>query len=539
VDALSSKAAMKGLTIQVASVENVPAIYGDSDYLRDVFYRLIDNAIKFSQVKAGMDAVVLVTTTEEDGVVKVCIEDHGVGIPERHQARLFELFFQHNREMLEQQGAGLGLTIAKGLVELHGGRVEVESDVGVGSKFTVVLPIYTARPAARENADQTTKRATVLVVEDDLHLLQGLEELLEISTESYHYHPLAASNGERGLELLAKHQPDLIISDIMMPKMGGFEFLQRVRSNPDWVEIPFIFLTAKGERHEIHSGLRSGVEEYITKPYDSDELLELVAAQLDRHFQVQKVVAKDFEVLKRGILSLITPDFRLPLSSVTKYSEMLAHSLDHAENESELKSSLHGIRRSSIHLTQLVEDFISLAELKTGEALTAHDLNARVIADFNAILAQAAQPRKDTDDYRDLKVHLDIEPNLPAIFADAPAIVDMIRRLIEAGVSELGADPAREVFLSASKSDDQVELVVRFPKLPGRPTLRRLTRLLNQDDSNANDETHHLVPNLSIAKGVAELHDGRVEIGADESEGCSIVVCLPAYEPNSNNLKNE
>ena len=101
---------------------------------------------------------------------------------------------------------------------------------------------------------------------------------------------LTASDGEHGLEVLAESEPDLIVTDIMMPQMDGYEFLQEIRKNPAWVHIPVIFLTAKGDRQDILRGRSIGAEEYITKPYEVTQLFSLISAQLDRFFQRNMVI---------------------------------------------------------------------------------------------------------------------------------------------------------------------------------------------------------------------------------------------------------
>ncbi|MCZ7669335.1 MAG: response regulator [Chloroflexi bacterium] len=98
----------------------------------------------------------------------------------------------------------------------------------------------------------------------------------------------------------------------MMPYMDGYTFLDEVRKNPDWVQIPFYSSAPKVNGRDIHRGLRSGVEEYITKPYNSDELLGLVVKQLNHYFRLRRSMSQDFDALKRSILGLITPDFRVP-----------------------------------------------------------------------------------------------------------------------------------------------------------------------------------------------------------------------------------
>jgi len=131
------QAASRGITIRVDTPERFPVVMGHPEQLADVLHRLLDNAIKFSPQTGGQ---VVVRARDEDGWVKISVKDEGVGIPKAEIPRIFDLFYQVDRGKYEQQGIGVGLAIARELVEIHGGRIEVESEVGGGSTFTVALP---------------------------------------------------------------------------------------------------------------------------------------------------------------------------------------------------------------------------------------------------------------------------------------------------------------------------------------------------------------------------------------------------------------
>ena len=146
-------------------------------------------------------------------------------------------------------------------------------------------------------------KTTILVVEDDLHLMEGIRDILQING----YDVLTATNGVAGLDVL-KAQPaprDLIVSDIMMPRMDGYEFFNAVRSVESWVAIPFIFLTAKGEREDIKRGKRMGAEDYVVKPFDADDLLVAVSAKLNRKKQLDEVWQSEMSGIKHNILCVL------------------------------------------------------------------------------------------------------------------------------------------------------------------------------------------------------------------------------------------
>jgi DNA-binding response OmpR family regulator/two-component sensor histidine kinase len=516
------QAQSQGVTIHYKKPVALPPVWGTATTLHNALLRILDNAIKFTHTYKRGSGQVFVETAVTPHEVHLIFRDEGMGFPAHETEQLFDLFFQYNRGQFEQQGAGLGLTIAQGIINLHGGRIEATSEEGAGSTFTVVLPIYQEEELADRQSPR--RRATVLIVEDDFYLLTGLQELLEIFDGKYELHVLTASDGHMGLEVLQNHQPNLIISDIMMPEMSGYEFLQEVRQNPKWVQIPFIFLTAKGERSDIHQGWRSGVDEYITKPYDSDQLLELVVSQLDRHFQVQSALAQNFESLKRSILDLITPDIKGSLHTVTQYSEELTQPLRQVEatadptaagdiqarltqvkDDQELKDSLKEIQADSIVLTRLVEDLITLAELRTGEAITAYHMRAQAIPDCHLLLAEMAQHYQP-----DESISLTVEKvahDLPPIHGVSTLLTDSLSRIIDACIQRQAVP---EVSLSAQATGSTVEFVIACDLPLTEAELAQIAAIF--DGQAIAGSTLLASTRLQIAYGNVALHNGRITI---------------------------
>jgi DNA-binding response OmpR family regulator len=514
----------QGVSIHYKEPATLPPVWGAATTLHNALHRILDNAIKFTHTYKRGGGRVFVETAVTPKEIHLAFRDEGMGFPAHETEQLFDLFFQYNRGQYEQQGAGIGLTIAQGIINLHGGRIDAISEEGTGSTFTVVLPIYQEEPDGQQSPRQPRRRATVLVVEDDFYLLTGLQELLEIFDGKYDLHVLTASDGHMGLEVLQNYQPNLIISDIMMPEMSGYEFLQEVRQNPKWVQIPFIFLTAKGERSDIHQGWRSGVDEYITKPYDSDQLLELVVSQLDRHFQVQSALAQNFESLKRSILDLITPDIKGSLHTVTQYSEELTQPLRQAEtavnptfageiqarltlvkDDQELKDSLKEIQADSVVLTRLVEDLITLAELRTGEAVTAYHMRAQPIPDCHILLAEVAQYYQSEE-----SVTVNIEKvgtDLPPINGVSTLLTDSLSRIINACIQRQAMP---DVSLSAQATDTAIEFVITCDLPLTEEELPQIEAIFA--GQTIGGSTLLASTSLQIAYGNMALHNGRITI---------------------------
>lgn len=530
------------VTIQCAIPTDLPPVFGNRNLLCEALDRLIDNAVKFTLSKRHSDPEVIITAglhygrdlRRQSKEIYITIQDNGIGFPLHVQTQIFDLFFQYNREQMEQQGSGSGLTVAKGLVELQNGRIQVESQVGQGSTFTIFLPIYDETKSVPspdvEKPMVSNKPATILLVEDEWYLLDGLRELLEIFECDYNLRVITASNGIEALEKLEQHQPDLIITDIMMPKMDGYQFLANVRENPALLHIPVILLTARGERRDILRGRSSGAEEYIVKPYDSDELLELVIKQLDRHFQMQSAIRQSFDELKRGILNLLQPDFRNPLASVSDYSQRLETSLENVRTEEEMRDSLKGIQSASRRITKMVEDFIFLAEIRTGEAVGSFELVARP-TNASMILMEACDIVKAEAKQRNVTIRRKVDMNLPNALVDYDRLKSGIQRLISLLIDYCFENDQGSVLVGSLVKNDFVHLVFGIDTLSfSKEKVEQINHLFAREDVNDLELSEH-DPDLVIIKGIIVLHGGHIRIDNLPGRSARFIISLPVYQP--------
>ncbi|MCB8976824.1 MAG: response regulator [Ardenticatenaceae bacterium] len=520
------------ITCQVP--DKLPAIYGDPESLVNIIERLLNNSIKFTDTSQKQVNHIMVSARVHGKNVHISVADEGMGFPASMKSQIFEPFVQYNRGVFEQQGAGTGLAIVNGLVRLHNGRIEAESQEGIGSKFTIILPVYQRQKvseAGSDSADAGKAAATVLVVEDDRNLLNGLEDLLTIFDGKYKLNVLTALNGKMALDVINQQVPDLIVSDIMMPQMSGYEFLKHVRDNPQWLHIPFIFLTAKGEKQDEYEGFRRGVDEYITKPYDSDDVLRFVEKQLDKHFHNQNRIAQSFDDLKRSIINLITPDFRTPLASVSEHSDELAKALQEANTDSDLKHSLRGIQDNSLRLTHLIEDFISLAELKTGEAWTAHSLKAYPIPNLGSQLFESCQTLGQLDVAEGWRVEMATISDMPKVEADWATMHEALERIVTVGIQQ--SEPkkgAKEVLISMFNSKSSVvEIVISFSTEFSEHVVAEINEILSTDEPDL-IKFPEFGPSLYIAKGYVALHKGKLLFSKGKPAGFHFVIQLPVYQ---------
>ncbi|OQY25801.1 MAG: hypothetical protein B6I34_01530 [Anaerolineaceae bacterium 4572_32.1] len=229
---------------------------------------------------------------------------------------------------------------------------------------------------------------SILVVEDDLVLRDGICEVLE--TAEYQVH--VASNGEEALQILDDAAPDIIVSDIMMPRMDGYDFYKSVRKNDRWLHVPFIFLTAKGDKEDILRGKSLGVDDYLTKPFDPLELLVVVESKLRR---MRKLEAKSEEKLQKlseqlshadrlatvgKMVSEFVHEIKNPLTAITAYAQFVQRRMVQ-QNESETAEDMDRIVRQARRITKMAEDILGYTrkEALRTEAVDIHHLLDEVL----------------------------------------------------------------------------------------------------------------------------------------------------------------
>ncbi|MDF1572992.1 MAG: two-component regulator propeller domain-containing protein [Bacteroidales bacterium] len=306
-----SLAASKGIELGFESgADHIPVSY-DPDKMEKVFYNLLSNAFKFTP-GPGMITVSIEIT--QDHLVVIRVKDTGIGIPEDRLEHVFDRFYQVDESSTrENEGTGIGLALARELVELHKGNISASSKVNFGSEFVVTLPLDKNRsekgdslegsvqnmrpeqvgstPGLLEKVDdpeaivpaENENRELILVVEDNTDVRSYIREKLEEI-----YRVAEASNGEEGLHMAQDEIPDLIISDVMMPKMDGYQFCKAIRANEKTSHIPIIMLTARADINDKIDGLGTGVDVYLTKPFNARELAANVRNLLHQRIQLRK-----------------------------------------------------------------------------------------------------------------------------------------------------------------------------------------------------------------------------------------------------------
>lgn len=268
----------KGLALQVELQDDVPhSLLGDPLRLSQVLNNLLVNALKFTEKGKVSLHVSLQSRSSETASIRFCVRDTGIGIPADEREKLFEPFTRLKTDgHAPVKGAGLGLSISHRLVELMGGVITVESIPGIGSTFCFCANFgldaqQTATPEptpATETSADVLAGARILLVDDEvLNCMLGKELLLIIGCN-----PVTVASGALALQALEREPFQLVLMDVEMADMNGYEVTQRIRSDPRWANLPIIALTAHAFTQVREQCLANGMNDYLTKPIDLQKL---------------------------------------------------------------------------------------------------------------------------------------------------------------------------------------------------------------------------------------------------------------------------
>ncbi len=379
----------------------------DTDKVAKIMNNLLSNAFKFTG-KGGKISVNLslvfddstesdpLGNPEENRLIEIAVKDTGIGISESNLEKIFTRFFQIG-EGANQTGTGIGLALTKELVKLHNGKLFVTSKPGKGSKFTVQLP-YEDRNESAENVLAAAQKEQEPVVQASEELLgdqnmtgQKIMLLVDDNADvryfvkshfSASYQVLEAGNGIEGMDIALKTIPDIIISDVMMPDMDGFEFCRKIRKDERTSHIPILLLTALGSREHEIEGLSYGADDYITKPFD----LVILQTKVENILSVRQSLKQKYtgEILlqPRNVI-LSSPDERFLQKAIT----VVEDNIDDPDLDIEKFASEIGVSRMQLYrklnaLTEMtVKEFVRSIRLKrAAQLLVQKKLNISEVA---------------------------------------------------------------------------------------------------------------------------------------------------------------
>lgn len=388
-ETFNSLAMEKNIVFNVSKNANQLFMSFAPDKLEKIIYNLLSNSFKYTLESGRVDFKIEVIKNQENSNKKLCliVEDDGIGIAKENQENIFNLYYQaDNANIMGNHGTGVGLYMVKTYTELHGGTVSFESELNKGSVFRVEIPVIAKveqkiKPEIRKEIVEEEKPFAVskendlmniLIVEDNVdivaYLKVELQELFNVKT---------AGDGMKALEILKEYKPDVILSDIMMPNMDGYELCKQVKRNISLCHIPFILLTAKTSHESKMKGYALGADDYITKPFEPEILIVKIQRILENRKNVQSQLSNSPHIIPNELRDKNSADSAF----LEKLLKILETNLDNSEMDVEFLAKELSISRTVMYekinvLTgQPVADFIKTYRLnraaqmiKKGEA---------------------------------------------------------------------------------------------------------------------------------------------------------------------------
>lgn len=358
----------------------------------------------------------------------------------------------------------------------------------------------------------------ILVIEDAEPLRNDILEMLTFEG----FEVQGAENGLVGVQVARAYNPDLIVCDIMMPELDGYDVLEALRGDSKTATIPFIFLTAKTDRADMRHGMGLGADDYLTKPFMATELLETIRARLSRQAKLDEAADSKLKELSENIITALPHELRTPLNTIIGFSEMMATEAERLKTEQVAEWGTH-INEAALRLYRLVENYLTYARIETSlrdtgkiQTGTIVPTNPASIIEFQA--AQRAQHHRRSDDLQ-LSLAPDALINIPE--------QDM-GKIVEEVVDNAFKFSARgtPVTVTSEKSgaaftlkitnhghgmtDEQIQAVGAY---------RQFERYIQEQQGSG--------LGLTIARRLAELYDGELRIHSIRDETTEVMVIVP------------
>jgi signal transduction histidine kinase len=556
--------------------------YVDRDMWEKIVLNLLSNAFKYT-----LQGRIEVQLREGNGRVRLAVCDTGTGIPAAAMPHLFERFYRfEGAKGRTQEGSGIGLALVQELVKMHGGSVAVESTYGQGSTFIVTVPLGmshlpvdqiggartltstatgadaylqealrwlpdqpcspavstllagnaadmpVARSTVRRDGRSDDGAARVLLADDNADMRDYVRRLLEPYWEVE-----AVADGLAALKAARRQKPDLVLTDVMMPRLDGFGLLRELRGDRVLGTVPVIMLSARAGEEARVEGLDAGADDYLIKPFSARELLARVGSTLElarvrreaahrerllrEKAQTALQAAEAANHAKDRFLAVLSHELRTPLTPVlmaVQDMEADEHVPEHIHRE---LSMIH----SNIELeARLIDDLLDLTRIIRGQIALHYES-----IDLHSVLMHALETCRDTDIApKRLRVHIELRAPISLLWADAARIEQVFWNLIKNAAKFTGPEGTITI-RSWDDGDGRIMVQVADTGIGIAPDLMaRLFNAFEQGEPEVTRQYGGLGLGLAISKAIVDLHNGSIRAeSAGPGKGTTMTVTLP------------
>jgi signal transduction histidine kinase len=361
----------------------------------------------------------------------------------------------------------------------------------------------------------------ILVVDDDATMRETLRETLEDAG----FIVLTASDGANALAALEAGVPDLVISDINMPRMDGYRLYEAVRAREQWAHLPFIMLSGLGERDDVRQGKLLGVDDYLIKPVDEEDLLVAVRGTLERQARVKRGSQHEVSELKKNLLAVLNHEILTPLTSIVGSADMLRESGPGLAPKT-LRGFLDGILTGSDRLRRLAEDFMFLVDIESGVLQESFERDRGPIADLAIVLRAVLENEAANAAARGVRLVSELPGALPMVTGRPELLRTAVGHVLANAIKFSRKDDG-EVALGARAEAALVTVQVRDRGIGIPPEeLERVTQMFYQWD-RPRREQQGTGSGLFIAHSIVALHGGRLTLASELGVGTTVTIALP------------
>ncbi|MFT5057823.1 MAG: signal transduction histidine kinase [Planctomycetota bacterium] len=547
-------AAQRGITLTGIGFDTLPEILHDAEQVETSVANLLSNAMKFT----SDGGEITLSAGAENDFLWIEVTDTGCGIPKKDVRKVFERFHQvDGGKGGKIQGTGLGLALSKELVELHGGEMSAASVLGKGTTFRIQLPTLQAsdwegsaaqdpttekkevQSSARNNTDtinfadvqlssmEDTQDRILTTAGEDAPLLLVVEDNPDMRAFvsqclSKNYRVATAENGKLGLETARKFRPDIIVSDVQMPVMDGFEMVAELRKDKAFDKTPIIMLTAKTGAEAVVKGLNLGAVDYVNKPFKMVEIEARIAAQLRMRAIEKTLDERDSRLVALGQMTgTIAHDMRSPLTAILNRIELVRMVTKIAGKLTGVDDELVAIEDTVHRVNKMMKE---LLEFVQGSDVTL-DLRPIALSKFMGPLCEDIETSlKNADIVFDHKKIGDMETE---ILVDHNRIARVLENLVNNSRDAVtGVDGKTDGCVSMRTEVTKQQLIIRLADNgPGIPD--EVAKKLHQPFATAGKASGTGL-GLSIVWNLVTAHDGQIEVDHHPPEGgAAFTVTLP------------
>lgn len=365
------------------------------------------------------------------------------------------------------------------------------------------------------------EKPCILVVEDN----DPIREAIRMILEDEGFRVVTAVDGVEALQKMEQTRPDLILADIMMPRMDGRAFYRAVRERPEWLSIPFIFLTALGTKEDILLGKEMGAEDYLVKPFDPQDLVRVIRARLRRAQEIQQARAAELDRLKQQIITVLGHELRTPLTYIVGYTDLALEDLS-TLSPNMLQEALGGIKRGAERLSRLVNDLLLLLRLDSGQTAEEIRLLSEVRTDLDDIVRDVVDRYQSQARSAGILLEYRVKGPLPPVRICELLFKDALGRLIDNGIKfTLGKGIRVQVTVSAVNDRVQISVADEGIGIPEAeiPHLFERFRQINREKM----EQQGVGLGLAIARELIRLHGGDITVQSQFGQGSTFTIWLP------------